>query len=142
VKSKKTVPFQFAIDALSSLEPQVRPMFGCHAVYIGRRIVLILRDRAAHPEINGVWIATSREHHHSLRKIFPKMRSIEVLGRDPTNWQMIPAESADFERAVLRACDLIHRGDRRIGKFPTPRRRATPSRRRRISKTMRAGRNQ
>jgi len=97
-------------------------MFGCHAVYVGGKIVLVLRHRDAHPATNGVWIATRKEHHGSLSPLFPSMRSIEFLGRGVTNWQVIPEEADDFESSVLTACDLILRGDRRIGTIPKPRR--------------------
>jgi hypothetical protein len=46
------------------------------------------------------------------------MRSIQVLGKGVTGWQVIPAEAPDFEEAALRACDLILAGDPRIGKIP------------------------
>src|SRR5574337_1222829 len=51
-----------------------------------------MRDKPAHPEANGVWIATSKEHHESLRKDFPMMRSVYILsdGKSETDWQMIP----------------------------------------------------
>jgi len=93
-------------------------MFGCHALYIGRKICLILRKRTSHPSINGVWIATSKEHHESLKKELPSMRSITLLGRAPTNWQMIRESSATFEEEVIRACEFVKRGDKRIGKVP------------------------
>ncbi len=93
-------------------------MFGCHALYIGKRIVLILRKRDTHPETNGVWIATTRVHHASLRKLFPSMQSIAMLGKAPTNWQVLPEASEDFESGVIKACGLILKGDPRIGKIP------------------------
>lgn len=117
-RKKKTIPFEFILDALLPLEPVTRPMFGCTAVYIGPKIALILRDRESHPEDNGVWIATTAEHHASLRKEFPSMRSINVLGSGETNWQMLPSASDDFDRSAARACELILQHDPRIGKIP------------------------
>jgi len=114
------IPFRFVIDYLAHLDPVVRPMFGCHAIYIRGRIVLILRHRTTHPESNGVWVATSKEHHQRLRKLFPSLRSIRVLGRAETNWQMIPECAGDFEESVLQVCDLIVKGDPGIGKLPHP----------------------
>jgi hypothetical protein len=93
-------------------------MFGCLAVYVGPKIVLILRDKPGGRD-NGVWLATTREHHESLRAEFPNMRSIGVLGGgNETGWQILPAESSDFEEAVLRACELVIARDPRIGKVP------------------------
>jgi len=117
----RRVPFAFVLDALAALEPWTRPMFGCTAVYVGDRILMILREKAASPEDNGVWLATTREHHASLQRDFPGMRSIGVLGKAVTGWQVLPAEADDFEEAALRACALALRGDPRIGKIPNQR---------------------
>jgi hypothetical protein len=50
------------------------------------------------------------------------MRSITVLGKAVTGWQVLPADAPDFEEAALRACELIVAGDLRIGKVPGTRR--------------------
>ena len=121
-KPRKPAPYEFVLDAISVLEPRTRPMFGCLAVYVGEKIVLILRDkRPPHPD-NGVWLATTREHHESLRREFPSMRSIRVLGKDVTGWQVLPADAPDFEEAALAACALVLARDPRIGKLPGARR--------------------
>ena len=78
---RKVVPHEFVLDALASLSPWTRPMFGCLAVYVEEQIVLILRDRRDSRADNGVWLATTAEHHASLRREFPTMRSI------PGVWQ-------------------------------------------------------
>lgn len=119
MKIKKPVPFAFVLDLLEPLAPYTKPMFGCTAVYIEDRIVLILRDRATHTEDNGVWLATTPEHHESLQRDFPYMRRIALLAEGgPTGWQNLPLDSPDFEEAVDRACRLVLRGDPRIGKVP------------------------
>lgn len=116
---KKGPPFAFVLDELDALEPHTRPMFGCTAVYVGERIVIILRERPAHIEDNGVWIATTAEHHASLRAELPSLRSILVLNEGRiTGWQNIPVDGPDFEEEVLRACALVRAGDPRIGKIP------------------------
>ena len=117
-KKRKTVPHEFVLDAISSLSPWTRPMFGCLAVYVDNKIVLILRDKPDHGADNGVWLATTSEHHESLRREFPRMRSIQVLGGGVTGWQVLPAEEEDFEAAALRACELVLARDPRIGKVP------------------------
>lgn len=118
VKPRKPVPHVFVLEALHPLKPVTRLMFGCTAVYVGPKIVLILRDSAGHTADNGVWIATTQEHHESLRTEFPNMRSIGVLGKDVTGWQILPADAPDFEEAAFRACELILAKDSRIGKVP------------------------
>lgn len=93
-------------------------MFGCLAVYVEEKIVLILRDKAASSVDNGVWLATTVEHHESLRGEFPSMRSIELLGKKVTGWQVLPLDAPDFEESALRACELVLARDPRIGKVP------------------------
>lgn len=118
-KHRKPVPQQFVLDAIAALSPVTRPMFGCLAVYVGEKIVYVLRDKREDATgDNGVWLATTQEHHESLRREFPNMRSIRVLGKDVTGWQLLPADAPDFEEAALRVCELILAGDARIGKIP------------------------
>jgi hypothetical protein len=121
VKKHKAVPYVFVLDALADLPTETRTMFGCLAVYIGDKIVLILRDRRDPPADNGVWLATTEEHHESLASEFPSMRSIELFGKGTTGWQVLPADAPDFEQAALRACELILDRDPRIGKVPKSR---------------------
>ena len=122
VKQRKAVPHQFVLDAIGALSPTTRPMFGCLAVYVADKIVLILRDKGEKTADNGVWLATTKDHHASLRREFPSMRSIAVLGKGVTGWQVLPADSPDFEEAAQRACECILAADPRIGKVPGTRR--------------------
>jgi hypothetical protein len=122
VKRRKAVPHQFVLDALAALSPTTCPMFGCLAVYVADKIVLILRDKRDQTADNGVWLATTKDHHDSLRREFPNMRSIQVLGKGVTGWQVLPADAPDFEEAALRACERILAMDPRIGKVPEARR--------------------
>ena len=55
-KRRKVVPHEFVLEALAEVSPRTNPMFGCLAVYVGEKIVLILRDRPKYPRDNGVWI--------------------------------------------------------------------------------------
>jgi hypothetical protein len=123
-KRSQVIPHEFVIDAIAALAPETRPMFGCLAVYVGEKIVFILRDKPGKTADNGVWLATTKEHHESLRGEFPNMRSIRVLGKGKkiTGWQVLPADAPDFEAAALRACELVVSADPRIGKVPGSRR--------------------
>jgi hypothetical protein len=145
-KVRRSVPFEFVLDALTPLEPRTHPMFGCLAVYVGEKIVLMLRNKATEMQDNGVWIATTEEHHASLRREFPKMRSIQLFGGKISGWQVLPVDAPDFETAALRASELVLQQDPRIGKVPNARRtaagaktgpRAKPAR---SARTMRSGR--
>ena len=117
-RKSRRIPFDFILDELTDLDPTTRPMFGCVGVYVDEKIVLILRERDSSPDVNGVWLATSAEHHASLKREFPHMRSISVLGDGVTGWQMLSVDANDFEESVLRACELIRMGDPRLGKVP------------------------
>ncbi len=127
-KQRRRVPHEFVLDALASLSLRTNPMFGCLAVYAGDKIMVILRDKREKTADNGVWLATTEEHHESLRREFPHMRSIGVLGNKVTGWQLLPADAPDFEEAALRACELILAGDPRIGKIPGARRKSRRAR--------------
>ncbi len=123
---RKKIPHEFVLDAIAALSPETRPMFGCLAVYVKDKIVCVLRDkRAETADDDGMWLATTVEHHTSLRRDFPNMRSIRVLGKKVTGWQVLPANAPDFEEAALRAREFILAGDPRIGKVPASRRTAS-----------------
>jgi hypothetical protein len=121
-KQRKAVPHEFVLDAIAPMTPWTRSMFGCLAVYVEEKIVLILRDKAGDTTDNGVWLATTAEHHESLRLEFPSMRSIQVFRKKVTGWQVLPMDAPGFEEAALRACELVMAGDPRIGKVPKARR--------------------
>lgn len=126
-KRSAKVPFDFVLEELRALAPTTRPMFGCTAVYVGEKIVMALREKPGDLQDNGVWLATTEAHHTSLQKDFPAMRSIAVFGGTVSGWQVLPAESDDFEDAALRACAMVRAGDARIGKVPKPKRAKTPA---------------
>jgi len=129
IKQRKPVPHEFVLDAIAPLSPRTHPMFGCLAIYVQDKIVLILRNKDKHGQTadNGVWLATTEEHHQSLRRDFPNMRSIKVLGKKVTGWQVLPSDAKDFEEAALRACEFVLAGDPRIGKVPGARRASKPN---------------
>jgi hypothetical protein len=117
-KRRAPAPHEFVLDAMARLGPTTRPMFGCLAVYVAERIIFILRDRPTETQDNGVWLATTAEHHASLLSEFPHMRSIQLFRRGVTDWQVLPIDAPDFEASSLRACALVIAGDPRIGKIP------------------------
>lgn len=117
-KKKKEIPFEFVIENLFTVNPVVKQMFGCHSIYVENKIVLALRDKD--DEDSGVWIGTSKEHHISLKKEFPNMRSIRIFGPGTSGWQVLSKDDDDFETSVNKVCELILKGDERIGKVPKP----------------------
>lgn len=116
----KKPPFEFVLDYLQPKEIRIKPMFGLWAIYVGEKIVLMLRNRKVNPEINGVWVATTHVHHQSLKKALPLLRSISTYSDDwkESEWQLIPLDSTEFEETVRQVCDWIKRGDPRIGRIP------------------------
>ncbi len=119
-KIKKPIPFAFVLDALTQAQPTTRPMFGCLAVYVDGKIMCVLREKSGRDPDNGVWIATTLEHHAALKKDFPSMRSIRLFESEkPTGWQNLPSSAKDFEESALRLCDLILKRDPRVGKIPS-----------------------
>ncbi len=123
VKKNKPIAFDFVLEELHTLGPVVRPMFGCHAIYVQDKIVLILRKKEDFENDNGVWVATTYDHHESLRKVFSSMRTISLFGDAESGWQNLAVDDEHFEEDVMKACNLILKGDPRIGKIPKPRKR-------------------
>jgi hypothetical protein len=60
LKQRKHIPYEFVLDAIAPLSPETRSMFGCLAVYVEDKIVLILREKRDVTEDNGVWLANHR----------------------------------------------------------------------------------
>ncbi len=101
----------------------VRPMFGCHAIYVGERIYLMLRhkeDRATRAD-NGIWLVVADEAVAEIRKQFPALRPIEMFAdfkKSTPTWYNLPEDHPDFESAALEFVAMVRRGDPRIGKVP------------------------
>lgn len=120
---RRTIPFEFVLDCLGPLAFTVKPMFGMWAIYVDQKIVLILKQKNDNPDTNGVWIATYKEHHKSLKNEFPSLHSISSssIGIDETEWQVLPIDTEDFETSVRKVCELIKHNDSRVGRIPKPR---------------------
>lgn len=115
---KRQVAFQFVLDELSPLRPAVRQMFGFTYIYLDEKLLLSLRESAKQPQYNGVWLYTQAEHIESLRKEFPALprRHFWQSRKSGSGWVILPAKLEDFEEYVFKACELILRGDQRIGR--------------------------
>ena len=99
-------------------------MFSGFAVYLGDKIVLMLRDSPKHPEDNGVWIVFSESADLADPGIghdFPSLRLIGMLGGKIAHWRLIPADSPAFESEALHACELLIKHDERLGRVPQSR---------------------
>jgi hypothetical protein len=125
VKRKRNPPHAFVLEALAPLNPEVRRMFSGFAVYLGDRIVCMLRDHEKSPQDNGVWLVLSdgmNPADSGLRSEFPSIRTIDLLGNKIRHWLLIPSDSATFETEALHACDLLLKHDPRLGRIPESRR--------------------
>jgi len=139
-RAKKSPAFSFVLDELndSPLAGRIhtRPMFGCHAVYVDRKIVFFLRQKQDAKTIrdNGIWVAMQPEFTESVHKEFPALRPIELFAaRSKTGfsgWLNLPDTDDSFEQSALALCRLLIRGDKRLGKIPkgrAPRRKPSAS---------------
>ena len=121
---RRSAPYPFIIEALAPLEPEVRPMFSGFAVYVGEKIVLMLRESPKHPEDNGVWLVfseTAKIADPAILRDFPSLRLINLLGGKIAHWRLIPADSSSFESEALHACELLLKHDVRFGRIPQSR---------------------
>ena len=133
---RKSRPHPFILEALDPLHPEVRPMFSGHAVYIGDKIVAMLRDHPKSPQDNGMWLVLSETidpSNPTLRREFPSIRNIDLLGGAIRHWLILPSDNPNFESESLHACDLILAHDPRIGRIPKSR--STPSPKKRAKKS-------
>ncbi len=110
--------FPFFLEALSAVETSVKPMFGCHAIYVGAKIVAILRDREDFLVDNGIWVALEDVNKAAIKALFPELRDLNLFGGGPTLWQNLPKTSLQFEAEALRLAEMISHKDPRIGKMP------------------------
>ena len=111
-------PFQFVLDELSPLRPEIRRVFGFTYVYLDERLLLSLRDSASQPRYNGVWLYTQIEHLESLRREFSQLprRCFWRSKKSGSGWVILNSALEDFEEYAFKACELILRGDQRIGR--------------------------
>lgn len=113
---KKPVPFPFVLDELLSIRPTIKRMFGFTYVYLDDKLLFSLRDSLKQPGSNGMWLYTTAEHIESLGREFPQL-SRRYLWRSGRNaWVILASKLEGFEEFAFRACELILRGDQRIGR--------------------------
>jgi len=107
------MPHEFLLDYLHPLEVSTRRMFGNHSIYAGSKMVMATRANPNKTVDNGIWVGTSFEHHESLKKQFPSLRHIQLY--KIKKWLLLPVDADDFEEVAIEICELIKKGDERIG---------------------------
>jgi hypothetical protein len=110
-------PFPFVLDELHEIHPAVRRMFGMTYLYCEETLLLALRDSARKPDTNGVWVYTQVEHLNRLRREFPLLPGHYFWKSGKKGWVILASKLEYFEEYVLHACELILRGDHRIGRI-------------------------
>ncbi|MDT4896528.1 MAG: hypothetical protein QOH25_1605 [Acidobacteriota bacterium] len=118
VPTKRQAPFQFVLDELFPIRPTIKQMFGFTYIYLDEKLLVSLRESAKQPQYNGVWLYTQAEHIESLRREFPQLprRCFWKSLKSGSGWVILASTLEDFEECAFRACELILRGDQRIGR--------------------------
>ena len=118
VTIKRRDPFPFVIEELASIRPTIKRMFGFTNVYLEDTLLCSLRDSVKQPGSNGIWLYTTREHVESLAREFPQLPKRQIWrSRSGDNaWVILASRLEDFEEYAFKACELILKGDRRIGR--------------------------
>ena len=116
------IPYVFILDHLPDVEPVIKPMFGCYAIYVGGKLCLFMlnREKPILPaqknpgDQNGVYIATTAENCDSLREEFPEA-AFQMLKAGKV-WIFVSQKSDKFEEYSIRAAEMINAGDPRVGR--------------------------
>jgi hypothetical protein len=116
---KRQDPFPFILEELASIRPTIRRMFGFTSVYLQEKLLCSLRDSVKQPESNGMWLYTTTEHVESLAREFPQLpkRQLWRSRSGDKAWVILASRLEDFEEYAFKACELILKGDQRIGRI-------------------------
>ena len=114
---KKQMPFDFILNYLPR-NIVVQPAIGMFYIYFDKKIVLIARQTAKNKQHNGLWIATNREDHASLKTLIPAITDFVFDEGEAVDsaWLFLPEDHDDFESAAGAVCELISDRDKRIGR--------------------------
>ncbi|HVW25581.1 MAG TPA: hypothetical protein VHC69_09435 [Polyangiaceae bacterium] len=107
--------YPFVLDALDEHEPTTRPLFGSTAVYLGERVLFILRKKGDSDD--GVWVAFDEDREADALAALPNLAKITRLP-NVRCWRKLAESSADFEDDVLEACRLATAPQGPLGKIP------------------------
>ena len=113
---RKQSPFQFIVDELSSIRPDIIQAFGLTYVYLDDKLLCALRNSEKQPSTNGLWLFTTSEDVDSLGHEFPELTRRYLWRSKPNAWVILPSRLEHFEEYAFKACELMLAGDRRIGR--------------------------
>jgi len=114
-KRQHGLAYPFVLDALDEHDPTTRPMFGSTAVYLGERVLFILRKKGDSDD--GVWVAFDEDREADALAALPNLAKITRLP-NVRCWRKLAENSANFEDDVLEACRLGGLPDGPLGKIP------------------------
>jgi hypothetical protein len=114
---KKRDPFPFILEELISIRPTLKRMFGFTSVDLDDKLLCSLRDSVRQPGANGMWLYTTTEHIDSLGREFPQLPKRQLWRSGKNAWVVLASRLEDFEEYAFKACDLILKGDQRIGRI-------------------------
>jgi hypothetical protein len=114
---KRCDPFPFVLEELNSIRPTIKRMFGFTSVYLDEKLLCSLRDSVSQPGSNGMWLYTTTEHVESLGREFPQLPKRQLWRSGKNAWVILASRLEGFEEYAFKACELILRGDQRIGRI-------------------------
>jgi hypothetical protein len=113
---KKQDPFPFVLEELEPLRPVIKRMFGVTHIYFADRLLCSLRDSPKQTGTNGLWLYTTTEHVESLAREFPDLSKRQLWRSEKNAWIVLASRLENFEEYAFQACELILKGDQRIGR--------------------------
>src|ERR1700754_2959215 len=104
---KKPMPYDFLLDYLPA-SVVIKPAIGMYYIYFEGKIVLIFRKVGKNPQHNGIWIATRRDDHPSLKAEVPAVTDFDFGAEvfEP-NWLQLQDGHDNFEEAAIALCELV-----------------------------------
>ena len=114
---RRPIPFPFVIEELESLRPTVITVFGFTHVYLEDKLLFSLRDAATQTGSNGMWLYTTIEQADSLAREFADLPRRQIWRSGKKAWIVLASRLPEFEEHAFKACELILRGDQRIGRL-------------------------
>lgn len=113
---KRQGPFPFVLEELVPLRPTIKRMFGFTYIYLEHTLLLALRDSVKQTGTNGIWVFTTDEHLESLAREFPQLPKRQLWRSGKNGWVVLASRLEDFEEYAFKACELVLKGDQRVGR--------------------------
>jgi hypothetical protein len=114
---KRSIPFPFILDELLPLRPTIKKVFGFTHVYLDDKLLCSLRDAPTQTGTNGMWLYTTTEHADSLASEFSDLPRRQIWRSGKKAWVILASRLGNFEENAFKACELLLRGDQRIGRL-------------------------